>query len=210
VIDEVGRSLAPTVAPVVFGYCWCGCNGRTSIAKQTSRRRGHIKGQPTRYLPGHSARVPYFPLTERFWAQVDKTTTPNGCWLWTGYRDKKTGYGYISVNSRNRLAHHVALELAGRVVPDGLQVNHLCDNPPCVRLDHLVFGTSQDDADDRVLGGRQARGERQGLAKLRQQDVDEIRLLYATGGISQRALARKFGVSQRAIWAIVHGETWKQ
>jgi hypothetical protein len=57
---------------------------------------------------------------ERFWGKVDKITTPDGCWEWIGYRDNDD-YGRIKVNGRTRYAHHIALELAGRTVPGGLQ-----------------------------------------------------------------------------------------
>jgi hypothetical protein len=72
----------------------------------------------------------------------------------------------------------------------------------------LVIGTAQDDADDRVLSGRQARGERNGRAKLRQLDVDEIRRLYQAGGISQRALANQFSVDHTTVRDILSDEIW--
>lgn len=39
------------------GLCGCGCGRRAPIAKMTNRRLGHVKGQPTRFLRGHSGRV---------------------------------------------------------------------------------------------------------------------------------------------------------
>jgi DNA invertase Pin-like site-specific DNA recombinase len=100
-----------------------------------------------------------------------------------------------------------------------------------------VIGTSQDDADDRVLGGRQARGDRLGQAitagierakaqgvkvgggqasgernsqaKLTEPQVQQIRRLYATDGTTQEALAQQFGVTQTTIGRILRGETWK-
>ena len=56
---------------------------------------------------------------------------------------------------------------------------------------------------------RIARGEKNGRAKLTEDDVREIRRLHAEGGSSQRFLAAKFGVSQPAIRKILKGETWK-
>jgi len=201
--------------PVPFGFCHCRCGGRTSIAKQNIRRLGHINGQPVRFLPGHHAwfqpRGPRQTLAEQFWSQVDRTTTPDGCWPFTGALTAD-GYGHIKVNGRMRMAHHIALKLSGFIIPfERLQVRHyVCDNPPCCRPSHLKIGTPQDDADDKVSKGRQARGESHGHAKLRQQDADEIRRLYRAGGISQRTLARQFGVNQRAVWAILSGEAWSQ
>lgn len=33
--------------------CECGCGQPVPIAKQTDRRKGHIKGEPVRFLPYH-------------------------------------------------------------------------------------------------------------------------------------------------------------
>ena len=133
------------------------------------------------------------------------------CWIWTGYRDR-AGYGVISVNNRNRRATHVALELAaGWILPfEWSQVLHLCDSPPCCNPAHLKIDTQQGNTEDRDARARQARlrGERNGQAKIHQQDADEIRLLYAAGGISQRVLARQCGINQVKISDIVRGKTW--
>lgn len=92
-------------------------------------------------------------LAARFWAKVNKTPT---CWLWTANRLPK-GYGVINVGGRagsQQLAHRVSWELHFGPIPDGLWVLHRCDNPPCVRPDHLFLGTVQDNVDDMVTKGR--------------------------------------------------------
>jgi len=146
---------------------------------------------------------------ERYWKKVDRTTRPDGCWPFTGCPDKD-GYGRFWIKGRYRRAHHVALELVGYIIPaEFLRVRHfICDNRPCVRPDHLKIGTPQDDADDKVSKDRQAHGERNGRAKLRQQDVDEVRRLYQAGGISQRALAKLFSVHHTTVRDILSGEIW--
>jgi len=204
--------LSP-LGPVQFGFCHCRCGLPAPIAKETDRRQGYIKGQPVRFISGHYASLLRQDPTERYWPKVDK----NGpiirpelgqCWLFTGYRNKY-GYGVIWDGRRTRLAHHIALEFVGFVIPfEGLQVLHLCDNPPCVRPDHLLIGTAQDDADDKISKGRQPRGENVHTAKLRQIDVDEIRRLYRAGGTTQEVLAQRFGVNQSRISDIIRGKTW--
>jgi hypothetical protein len=60
-----------TIAPVAFGYCWCGCGSRTSIAKKTNRSKGWIKGQPKRFILGHNALGRALQdLNIRFWSGV--------------------------------------------------------------------------------------------------------------------------------------------
>lgn len=47
------------------------------------------------------------------------------------------GYGYISINNHLKLAHRVAYELNGGVIPQGYQIDHLCRNRACINPDHL-------------------------------------------------------------------------
>lgn len=42
---------------IEYGYCQCGCGQKTKIATQSRSNRGWIKGQPKRFLLGHSARI---------------------------------------------------------------------------------------------------------------------------------------------------------
>jgi ribosome-binding protein aMBF1 (putative translation factor) len=64
------------------------------------------------------------------------------------------------------------------------------------------------------LDGRQnarpQRGVANGRAKLCEDDVREIRALYAAGGWSQPQLARRFGVTHPLIGKIVRRELWKE
>ena len=49
---------------------------------------------------------------------------------------------------------------------------------------------------------------RNGNARLSQQEADEVRRRYAAGGVTQRALAAEYGVSQNTIGCIVRIERW--
>lgn len=75
-----------------------------------------------------------------FWLQVERAG-PDECWLWNGFRQPE-GYGRISPRrgpsaSGTQLAHRVAYELAFGLIPEGLHLDHLCRNPPCVNPAHL-------------------------------------------------------------------------
>lgn len=87
---------------------------------------------------------------ESFWGRVD---TSGECWLWTGAR-LKTGYGVLKRGGRVLKASRVAWALVKGPIPDGLFVCHHCDNPPCVRPDHLFLGTHLDNMRDRDAKGR--------------------------------------------------------
>lgn len=73
------------------------------------------------------------PLSERFWEKVCKG---DDCWEWTAAMDRK-GYGKFGIDGRTLGAHRVAYELeVGPLLP-GMVIDHLCENPACVRPDHL-------------------------------------------------------------------------
>lgn len=144
-------------------------------------------------------------IEKRFWTQVRMASS--GCLEWQGNR-LAAGYGRIHLNGVMARAHRVAWQLCRGAIPEGLCVLHECDNPPCVNPVHLFLGTHADNAADRDRKGRQAKGERQGLAKLTCEKVKRIRqLLYA--GHSQRSLGREFQVSNYVIFAIKHRKTWR-
>lgn len=60
----------------------------------------------------------------------------SGCWEWTGSRNTK-GYGYFSRLGHNILAHRAVYELLASPIPNGLEIDHQCRNPPCVNPAHL-------------------------------------------------------------------------
>ena len=52
---------------------------------------------------------------------------PNGCLLYTGTLSKQ-GYGQISVNGAQTLAHRAIYELTVGPIPDGMFLDHTCHN----------------------------------------------------------------------------------
>jgi hypothetical protein len=96
-------------------------------------------------------------IERRFWSKVNKNgpTQPHmdsPCWEWTGAHNYQ-GYGRFGVDGINNHAHRVSFMLRG-AIPSGLCVLHRCDNPPCVRPDHLWLGTRADNIADMDAKGR--------------------------------------------------------
>lgn len=170
------------------------------------------------------------PLLERFWERVQHS---DGCWVWSGDR-AGAGYGRIGVGGRNSsklLAHRLSWEIHHGPIPDGLFVCHHCDNPTCVRPDHLFLGTTRDNARDMAAKGRQvfqrhperaARGARNGAytrpdrvrrgaangrARLGPAQVRLIREMSPAKSCAE--LAREFGVAWSTVRRILSGEGWR-
>lgn len=64
--------------------------------------------------------------------------TERGCWEYQGFRTPHKGYGQIGVkNSRNEHTHRVVYRGLRGPIPEGWDVCHTCDNPPCCNPLHL-------------------------------------------------------------------------
>lgn len=72
------------------------------------------------------------------------TETVAGCHEWTAARNSK-GYGVIWFDGKLHLAHRAAwLGHYGEWPTPGLVVDHVCNNPACVRIEHLRLLTNGD------------------------------------------------------------------
>lgn len=63
------------------------------------------------------------------------------CIEWQGCRDLR-GYG----RRGGRLAHRVAYVAEVGPIPEGMTIDHLCFNPPCVNVDHLTVTSLSDNS----------------------------------------------------------------
>lgn len=93
--------------------------------------------------------------------------------------------------------------------PGDRVVRHKCDNPWCVRPDHLEIGTKADNNADRDARGRQVapKGIGHGMHKLADSDVLEIRA--NPFALSRKGLAARFCVTQQMISLIVNRKNWR-
>lgn len=80
-----------------------------------------------------------------------------GCHAWLG-KIGTGGYAYIAYRDGSRRLHRkaatVALELAGRPRPEGLEVDHLCRMRWCVNPDHMRYATRSENSLNRGLYGK--------------------------------------------------------
>ena len=147
---------------------------------------------------------------ERFWSKVARQAGDE-CWLWLAGRDKD-GYGYFFKPAGKDRAHRIVWEITHGSIPDGLCVCHRCDNPSCVRPDHLFLGTNIDNIADRDRKGRACKGEAHPYwngnkgsanpyAKLSDDDVRAIR----QDPRRKAQIARDYGVTAVTIGHIKGG-----
>jgi len=99
---------------------------------------------------------------EDFWAKVIKRS--DGCWIFDGHRNSD-GYGLFRFEWVQWKAHVLSYTIHSGPVPEGFEVCHSCDNPPCVNPDHLEAKTHLENLADCKKRGRTNPFGVKGLAK---------------------------------------------
>lgn len=153
------------------------------------------------------------PRPERYRAKVDRRG-PDDCWPWTACRNQ-FGYGHFNggtVNGkREQLAHRYGYIIEVGPIPDGMNVCHHCDNPPCQNPAHWFLGDPHANSADKVAKGRHRWGPQVGTvnsrALLTEDDVREIRRLHSAG-MTQRPIADRYSINQSAVSKIVARVNW--
>jgi hypothetical protein len=125
-MDKSTCSFDPCVNPVRYGDLGL-CDGHYQ------QRR---KGKELRPLRLNTRNMTH---EQRFWAKVQKSA---GCWEWMASKAQNgRGYGSININGKMTPAHRFSWELANGVIPDGMEVDHICFNMGCVNPAHLRLVT---------------------------------------------------------------------
>lgn len=168
---------------------------------------GQIWAQSGKALPESTLQPKFQQL---FWSRVNRTES---CWEWSSSKDAK-GYGRIRLPGRRAhfRAHRIAFFLSTGVDPRDLLVCHTCDNPSCVRPDHLFLGTIADNVSDMMAKGRNTptgiSGAQNPSAVLSESDVRAIVALIL-GGKTNTEIAKQYGVSGAMISCIRLGKAWR-
>jgi hypothetical protein len=132
-----------------------------------------------------------------------------GCWEWQG--GTRNGYGNTSYQGKHVYAHRLAYELFALEQPGKACVLHTCDNRRCCNPRHLFLGSRADNIADMWAKGRQSTGVQRatyGNARLTEEDVREIRWMYATGAGSQREIGEAYGLAQTTVSGIIRRVRW--
>jgi HNH endonuclease len=169
--------------------------------------RGRTKAARPLFGGGNSR-----PLEVRFWEKVDRRPG-NQCWLWTGATDS-SGYGsLLGFDGRVEGAHRVSYRLNVGPIPKGKKIRHVvCDNPPCVRPDHIAPGSQKQNIKDMYDKGRASvprrrLGEENPMATVSNEQAEEIRKLRCRDRVKLRILAKQFNTSEATVSRIARGKT---
>jgi len=142
-------------------------------------------------------------------AHIDDQT--DECMIWP-YSTSR-GYGQLRMGSRGQVTVTIlACEHRWGPMPyPRMEAAHepvTCHNPRCWNPRHLSWKTRQQNMADMRLDGTSTIGERDSMAKLTEAIVQEIREMYASGGITQRELAKRYGITPSNVSCIVRRKSW--
>lgn len=165
----------------------------------------------------------YQTLEQRLWAKI-VVGKPDECWSWRGTHNPRglpmfafdprdqSNYNlrqrFGTVSTTGITAQRVLWGVTVGDVPMNRVVFHVCGTRGCVNPNHLRLGSKQDQANRRVANGRQAFGERNTNAKLTPAIAAAIYSAYHVEGLTQKSLAKLYGVDIVAIQYICAGHTW--
>lgn len=132
------------------------------------------------------------------------------CIEWTKAKDKD-GYGWSFFRGKTFRAHRHEWILENGEIPSGMFVLHKCDNPGCVNVKHLFLGTHTDNMRDKIAKGRRKLDGRLwemsgAKRKLEPEDIPKIRAMK--GVMTQRAIAKMFGIGEMQISRIMNRQRW--
>ena len=169
--------------------CECGCGVKTSVAKNTNKKNGQIKGESVRFISGHHTRNGNMAEENHPQWQGDNISY-YGVHRWVERRiGKPKKCEYCGLDDPNR--RYEWANISGKYKRDLKDYKRLC--VPC----HKIFDENT------------PKGEKHYQAKLDNEDITKIRRVYVPYKYSFRKLAEDFNVSLETIFDIIHRRTWK-
>lgn len=159
------------------------------------------------------ARTPFINVLDE---NTKKGGPDSSCWLYTGRRDRQ-GAGIIQIDGVWSL---VAREAYARIyhinIPASVQIVQVCGESMCWNPNHLFLAGDAHKELDRAVreyrpvkpsNDKRQRGEDHVKAKLTAAQVADIRAEYSAGGVFQKDLAQRYGVTQGTICRAIKGTT---
>jgi hypothetical protein len=158
-------------------------------------------------------------VQERFWRKVNKTPD---CWEWTSGKSK-FGHGRFKLNRSLYSSHVLSIWSHTNEAPHGRFACHICDNPACVRPEHLWYGSASDNMKDAYKKGRldatlakanlnHVKGEKVRSCIITETQAIELLRFRKETGKGAKFIYKMFpdlGLSISGIEHLLYGKTWK-
>lgn len=202
-----------------------GCNEKIAYIKLGLCSKHYLRKY--RYGDVDFIKSPKFGTKEDIYKLIKRKikVDVNGCWVFYTGKGKRRFPGAVTYNGRKISTYVFMWEYNNnRVRPDGMEVCHSCDNPPCCNPEHLWLGTHDDNMKDMVDKGRSQKcssGGGNGNSKITNKYADEIYRIYwkyrhlsdikrSKKYIYIKDLAKEYGVSYRCVYNIVMNFSFKE
>lgn len=178
-----------------------------------SRKRGMCAMHYTRWRvhgDPNFTKIQVFPKGEPLrWIHEHMGYEGEACLTWP-FGKGVAGYGSISPNGRGSMGAHryMCILVHGEPFDPKWEARHLCGKggEGCVNPKHIVWGTRQQNVDDRRLHGTNPVGERSGKTRFTTEEVELIRSMK--GQMMYKDIAAAFGVDASCISRIMSGKRW--
>jgi len=176
----------------------------------------------------NSPRQPHLPTTDRDKEKIKRLDMllkmqnhPRGCreiahLMLPGVYAKRdypsTKISVRGVKKDQRLSRLFYALFVG-AIPEDQMIRHTCDNTKCLNPDHLIPGTSQDNATDKKQRGRgkgRCSGESNANSVLTVELITKKVLPLLKKGIAIKEIAKELGVTPPTISYIKNGRTWSE
>ena len=134
------------------------------------------------------------------------SATTKECIIWPPLRGRNT-YLQFKLNGRPVIGHRHTCEARHGSPPDpALLACHSCNRRNCINPNHLRWGDTKSNMEDKILHGTQQIGSKNPASVLTE---EQARVAKYDTSQSVEECAQRFGVSRAAIWHIRTGRNWK-
>jgi len=127
-----------------------------------------------------------------------------------GTKCGQQAYRAIAVDGVKKIyIHRAVCELFHGAQPDGHQCRHLDGDKYNNKANNLIWGTPKENNADKVSHGTVTNGEKNSMAKLKNEQVEAMREIRATTGLSFKKISKQFNVSTMTAFRAITKRSWK-
>jgi hypothetical protein len=130
-----------------------------------------------------------------------KICPDTGCHVWQRYVDED-GYGRIKIDGHIERVHRWIYEFYNGELDPSVHCHHKCFNPSCCNIDHLEAVSAKDNQRENYLNNRCSK------VKLPLESIEKIKTEFTSKTKTAKELAREYGCSLSAIYAVNTGLSW--